>query len=95
MALKYEAIKKGEFDEIYTYEHKYDNDDNEWVEEITDLFVIDDQDLTCNLCGEVVGLSACIHFLKESSSDDWDTVEEEIILCPDCVKKMAQLFEPQ
>ena len=95
--MNYQTMKTDENDAHYSHELKKGTQ-----EEILDVFVLDkkwfdgdEKSYPCNMCGTQVTTSICLHFLKEDLDEDktFETIEEEIILCPDCVKKLAQMFE--
>ena len=102
--MKFKQMEKNEDDMLFTHEITRvrpaigDIIQESEVTEFLDIFVLEEETdgkkFTCNMCGNTVPVSVCLHFLKdEEINSRFDTVEEEIILCPECTRKLASLFD--
>ena len=96
----FETLEKTDDEDYYSNTYKHESESTVVTEDLY-VYVLapengDKKDYTCNMCGGEVERSVCLHFVKdwEAKNDDGldDVVEEEVILCQDCLDKLSKLL---
>jgi hypothetical protein len=81
-------------DELYSHEIKRETETYHITEELNVFIHTEDH---CNMCGKLIPQSVLLHYMKDYTSKNKnisdDVIEEEIVLCDDCIDKLSKLLK--